>query len=79
MAAQGLHQAGNAVLGTWCGQQVHVVGHKHPSMDRDLVLACVLVEPVGVGGKVLVGSKTGLAIIAPLNDVLRDARQADPR
>jgi len=79
MAAQGLHQAGNAVLGTWCGQQVHVVGHKHPSMDRDLVLACVLVEPVGVTGKILFGGEAWLAVIAPLNNMLRDARQADPR
>lgn len=53
-----------------------MVGHENPGMNMNLVLTGVLLQPVRIGSKILIRTKANLAIVATLNDVLRDARKA---
>lgn len=47
-------------------------------MDDDAKLPGVLIQPVGVSSKILVGGEADLSTIAALNDVLRYARAGTP-
>jgi hypothetical protein len=59
-------------------EQMHVIGHERPGMDRDPALAGTVVQPMRVGGKVLFAAKTDLAIVAALDDVLGNPCGTDP-
>jgi hypothetical protein len=43
-------------------------------MDLDMIPTREFIQPVGIGGEILVRGKTGLAVIAALNDVLGNTR-----
>jgi len=56
-----------------------MIGHEHPGMHVNPELRRKLLQPAGISGKVLIRTKADLPVIAALDDVLRDAGQADAR
>ena len=50
-----------------------MVGHENPGMDIHAELARELAKPPRISRKVLLGSETSLAVVASLDDMLRDA------
>ena len=52
-----------------CREQVDMVRHQPIGVDGTLALLGVLVEPAEVRLIVLIGVETGLAVVAPLDDV----------
>ena len=54
-----------------------MVGHENPGVNIHAELARELAKPLRISGKVLLGSETNLAVVASLDDVLRDAWYAD--
>jgi hypothetical protein len=55
-----------------------VVGHENPGMNGHIVFARELMQPTCIGCEIFGGHKTGLPVIASLNDVLRETGRADP-
>jgi hypothetical protein len=52
-----------------------MVGHQHIGMNAAARLARVLGQPVQVDAVIVLGKETGLAVVAALYQVQRDARQ----
>ena len=79
MPTQRLHHPRNTILRLRRYKQMHMVSHKHPGMNRDLEFGRALGQPIGVSREILLRRKTGLTIIAALNNVLWNAGQTHPR
>lgn len=60
-------------------QQMHGVGHQHLGMDRAPVGLTGAAKPPGIDSVIRLGVKTILAIVAALNDVLRQIGKIEPR
>jgi hypothetical protein len=56
-----------------------MVGHQNVGVHLATVLAAGLIHGLDVDPLVLLGKETGLTVIAALNDVLRIARELEPR
>jgi len=67
-----LHHIGDSSTLRRSHQQVNVIGHKHPSVDRYGAPARVLFQPMCVGRKVFLTAKASLPVITPLDNVLWD-------
>ena len=52
-----------------------MVGHQHIGMNAAARLARVLGQPVQVDAVIVLGKETGLAVVAALDQVQRDARK----
>lgn len=74
---QALHQNTCCPAALRGKQQVHVVGHQYPGMQPALVLQAQLTQVLQVAMVVGGVEEAGLAIIAPLHDVLGNAGQVD--
>jgi len=57
---------------------MYVVRHERPSVDVDLIPFSCFFEPASKRGDVIIASKTDLAVIATLDDVLRNPNRGDP-
>jgi len=75
--AQGLLRFGDAVFS--CGRQqgVYVIGHQAIGMDGTPVLVSLLLQPAYIHLIITVFKEDGLAVIAALNDMGRNARQIE--
>jgi hypothetical protein len=58
-----------------CGQQVNVVGHQDKGVDPATVASGGITEIGEIALAVLLAMKTGLAVVAALNDVLGNANE----
>lgn len=77
IAPEALHQR-TCCSGQWWGkQQVHVVVHQHPAMQVATGLVQGFGQQVQVGAAVRIIQKAGQAVVAALDDVLRDAGQVE--
>jgi hypothetical protein len=57
------------------GDPVHVVGHPAVAQQRDLLPLAVLAQRLNVAPAIQIGIKNGLAVIAPLGNVVRHAHR----
>ena len=76
-APQRLHQAGDLSRGHRRDQQMHVVGHQHVGMHAAVLPAGDVAQVLEVADAVDVCEEAGLAVVAALDDVLRDSGQVD--
>ncbi len=60
-------------------QEMHMVGHKNPPMNRYLILRRAFFQPVRISRNVAVGGKHHLAVVSALDDVYRIACGTKPR
>jgi len=51
-----------------------MISHQHKGMDSDLMLLGIVLQPFKVNGVIVSGEKADLAIVAPLNNMLRIPR-----
>lgn len=58
-------------------QQMDMVGHQCLSMERAGILLQRFTQPVEIGLVVFFGKETGLAVVAALDDVKRNAIKMD--
>ena len=77
--AKRLHHPADAATLARGHEQVHVVGHQHIGMDAATFVQCDLVQVMQVATIVFGLEEAGLAIVAALDHMLRDAGQADAR
>ncbi|MCY1552128.1 hypothetical protein D9M68_885050 [compost metagenome] len=66
-----LHHQRHPVRRLGCEQQVEMVVHQHPGVQRHLVLAGVFPDQVEQHAPVRIVQHDGLAVVASLNDVVR--------
>jgi hypothetical protein len=59
-------------------QQMHMVGHQNISVDLAIIFARRVNQAIEVEAIVLLGKESRLAVIAPLDDVLRHVREIQP-
>ena len=76
VATKGLNQPTHPVRLLRRQQQVNMVGHQNVGVDRYAIFPAVFLELVQIDRVVLFGEETGLAVVAALDDVLRNAGQA---
>jgi len=50
-------------------EQVHMIGHEHPAVNRHPESLCALCQPVRIGRQIIITGKYGVAVIAPLDEV----------
>ena len=80
VAAMGLADgAGQAFLGLWHGDQVHVIGHQAPRPDFHPALAAPFGHQFKIGEVIVIAEKSLLTAVATLSDVMRVARSYDAR
>lgn len=72
-----LHQRTNRIGGAGRHQQVDMVVHQHPGVDAAFEVSRVIVQPLQVELVIFVGKKTGVAVVATLDDVKRDGGASD--
>ena len=70
-SAYRLHQSGNSIIDSGCHQQVHMVGHEHPTMHIYLEPQRAFSKPVCISRLISVTGEQSLAVVSPLNDVDR--------
>jgi len=56
-----------------CDQQMHVICHEHPAVNRYPESLGAFCQPVRVGCQIIITGKYGLPVIASLDEVDRKA------
>ena len=74
---EGLHGTGDRAGALWHEQQVHMVGHQRVGMDHAALAPCHVAQFAAIAEVVGVGEETGLAVVAALDDVLRNTGKID--
>ncbi|EIM00736.1 hypothetical protein UUA_06249, partial [Rhodanobacter thiooxydans LCS2] len=78
-ASQFLHQARDGACFGRCGQQVDVIVHQRVAMQCAVCVEQCFAQQVQVAMPVGVIQEAGQAVVASLDDVLRDTRQVESR
>jgi len=50
-------------------EQVHVIGHEHPAVNRHPESLGAFYHPVRIGRQIIIAGKYGVAVIAPLDEM----------
>ena len=51
------------------GKQVYMIGHEHPTVNRNSESLSALCQPVRIGRQIMIAGKYGVPVIAPLDEV----------
>jgi hypothetical protein len=74
---QVFHQQGRAIGFVWCEQQVHVIGHQYVSMNRAAKALVQFGQGIQIESVVFVGEEAHRTVFPSLDDVPRDAGEAE--
>jgi len=56
-----------------------MIGHEDPGMNRDFIFSHCLIQPTSISSDIVVRGKTDLAVIATLDNVLRNRDWGESR
>jgi hypothetical protein len=78
LASELLHQARHGADVGWRDEKMDVVVHQHVGMQRDVSTEQGFVQQMQIAPPVDVIEEAGQAIVAALDDMLRDMRKIEP-